>query len=313
MPSELAIAVVGAGRMGRRHLAACRVAAGVRPVAAVDTRREVRDELAAGGLRVHTCLDELVDAGGFDAALIAAPSDLHRDLVAALAKAGVPILCEKPCGLTAEEARDAAAAAASAGVPLQVGYWRRFVPELRELRGRIAGGGLGRLSLVSCHQWDEHAPTQGFQLRSGGIAIDMGVHELDQLRWLGGQEIGRVIAMGGRPSGPPDDPDTAVIAVSMSDGTLGLVTLGRPFPHPDSCWLEAIGATGHVRLPFMWAQTGNDVFARGLVSQVEAFALSVADGRERGAGGADAVAALEAAERARAALIDQAAAVAGGG
>jgi myo-inositol 2-dehydrogenase/D-chiro-inositol 1-dehydrogenase len=299
---ELRIAVVGAGRMGRRHLQACAAARGLRAVAAADPRPEVRADLEAGGLRTHADVPRLLDAGGFDAAVIAAPSGLHRGLVAELAAAGLPVLCEKPCGLTSAEVREAAAAAAAHGVLLQVGYWRRFVPELVELREQIAAGRLGRLQLVSCHQWDGQPPAAEFRLHSGGIAIDMGVHELDQLRWLTGQEFGQLTALTAEPDAAPGDPDVAALTVAMDAGTVGVVTLGRCFPHGDSCWIEVIGTAGHVRLPFMWSEAGDAVFRAALAAQLEAFAAAVGDGRERGAGGADAVAALAAAEQAHAAL-----------
>src|SRR5690349_16759085 len=178
-PRPLRVAVVGAGRMGRVHLAALERAPSLEAVAVVDPVAEAR---AAAGLPGYATVDELLAAGGFDAALIVAPSDRHPELVAAFAGAGVPILCEKPCGVRPEQAAEAAAAADAAGVVLQVGYWRRFVPELVALRRHIADGELGEIFLVSCWQWDEQPPAEEFRRHSGGIAVDMGVHELDCIR-----------------------------------------------------------------------------------------------------------------------------------
>ena len=288
--------------MGRRHLEACDSAVGVRAVAVADPRPHVQDEVRAMGLAAHAGVPELLEAAGFDAVVIAAPSDVHRELVGALAAAGIPMLCEKPCGLSADQALEAAAAAARAGVVLQIGYWRRFVPELRELRQRIARGELGELSMVSCHQWDEHPPGAEFRQHSGGIALDMGVHEIDQLRWLTGQEPASLTALTAETHAEPGDPDVAAVSVALSGGTLGLITLGRRFPQPDSCWLEVYGTRDYVRAPFMWGAEGDAVFRRALAAQLEAFAAAVADGRERGAGGADAAAALTAAAQAREAL-----------
>ncbi len=110
-------------------------------------------------------------------------------LVRRVAAAGLPILCEKPCGTTAAQAAEAARATAAAGVPLQIAYWRRFVPALRRLRQRIAEGAFGGIYLAACYQWDERAPPASFRADSGGIFVDMGVHEFDQLRWLTGQDI----------------------------------------------------------------------------------------------------------------------------
>jgi myo-inositol 2-dehydrogenase/D-chiro-inositol 1-dehydrogenase len=176
------------------------------------------------------------------------------------------------------------------------------VPELRELRRRIAAGDLGRLLLVSCHQWDELPPSEDFRMHSGGIAIDMGVHEFDQLRWLTGSEIERVQALGALGEPSPDAPDVAAITVALAGGAIGVVTLGRRFPQADSCWAEAIGTRDQVHVPFMWGKAGDAAFERALSAQLEAFAAAARGGRAEGAGGADAVAALTAAELAGAEL-----------
>src|SRR5258706_4269411 len=189
------IAVIGAGRMGQVHLEALRQSRSARPVAVVDPVPAVRDAVAAGGLAAYATVEQLLVAGGFDGALIAAPTDLHASLVTTLAAARVPILCEKPCGTTSEEAVVAARAVEAAGTLLQIGYWRRFVPELAALRERVARGELGEITLVASHQWDEHPPGAEFRAHSGGIAADMGVHEFDQVRWLLGQEFEKVAAM----------------------------------------------------------------------------------------------------------------------
>ena len=273
------IAVVGAGRMGRAHLAALERCEHARAVAIVDPDPGAR---ARAGLPGFAEVDELLAAGGFDAVVIAAPTDLHLDLVRKLA--GFPVLCEKPCGLTAAEA---AAAADAGGERLRVGYWRRFVPSLQRLRAAPLGEPLA----VICHQWDE-AAAAGFRERSGGIAIDMAVHEIDQVRWLLGQEFGEVSAAGADSSG---DPDVAVAVGRLSAGAVATITLGRRFPPGDSCWVELFAARRLERIEFM---TSEGDFLAALAAQADAFAT----GAPGAAGGADAVAALRVAERIGAAL-----------
>src|SRR5580658_8103144 len=95
------LGLVGAGRMGRTHLRALAGSEHVRIVAVADSARTSRDALAQTGLAVHADVDAMLDAGGLDGVLIAAPSDRHVDLVRRTAEAGVPVLCEKPCGTTA--------------------------------------------------------------------------------------------------------------------------------------------------------------------------------------------------------------------
>jgi myo-inositol 2-dehydrogenase/D-chiro-inositol 1-dehydrogenase len=237
--------------------------------------------------------------------LIAAPSDQHAAVVRRFAAAGIPMLCEKPLGVRPEQSLEAARAASEAGVLLQVGYWRRFVPELRTLRSRILAGSLGEISQLSCMQWDEQLPSEQFRAHSGGIAVDMGVHEFDQVRWLTGQEFEWIAAAHAGPSSEPrdpSDPDCATLLAQLSGGASATISLGRRFPYADSCWLEVWGSEGYERVPFMWDTAGDDVFRDCMKRQAEAFARAVRGGEREGAGGADAVAALSAAELAAASL-----------
>src|SRR5918912_3031367 len=103
-PDPVRLAIVGAGRMGATHLRALAAAPSVRVVAVVDPLRAVRSAARDAGFRTHTGIEELLAAGQFDAVLVAAPSDLHLSLVRTFAAHGFPILCEKPLGLSPEDA-----------------------------------------------------------------------------------------------------------------------------------------------------------------------------------------------------------------
>jgi myo-inositol 2-dehydrogenase/D-chiro-inositol 1-dehydrogenase len=291
------LAIVGAGRMGATHLRALAGEPSVRVAAIVDPSEAARAAAvhAAPETAAFADLDDALHAGGIDAVLIAAPSTLHLRLVRACAERGLPMLCEKPCGTTSAEARAAAEAAARAGCPLQIGYWRRFVPELRDLRSRIAAGALGELTLVGCYQWDAEPPAPGFRGTSGGIAVDMGVHELDQLRWLTGQELGTFA----RAAQPPtaDGPEGLQLLGTLSGGTAALVSLGQSFPHGDCVWVEVFGTSGYERVDVLWGDGGEAAFHQALQAQARAFAARVSAGESADAASADdALAALGAAE-----------------
>ncbi len=305
MVSEQAvIALVGAGRMGSAHLEALRRAEGVRLAGVVEPFEPARARVAQQAIATYESVDELLVSSAPDGVLIAAPSDQHAQLVSRFAASGVAVLCEKPVGVSVEQVREAAAATANGRIPLQVGYWRRFVPELQALRQRIAAGDLGEILQLCCFQWDHELPSESFRGHSGGIAIDMGVHEFDQARWLLGQEFEaiRATAAGASPERPGDDPDNATILASMSAGSAVVVSLGRRFPHDDSCWLEVWGTDGHERLEFMWDTDGQRVFADALVRQAEAFARALGGASLEGAGADDALVALTVAEGAAKAL-----------
>jgi len=296
MASEpVRIALIGAGRMGRVHLGALQSSDAIQLAGVVEPFASTREVLAQAGLRVHQTVAELLEHDPPEGVLIAAPSDQHPALVASFAAAGIPMLCEKPVGVRAQDASAAERCAREAGVLLQVGYWRRFVPELRELRTRIAAGELGEIYQLSCLQWDAELPSEQFRSHSGGISVDMGVHEFDQTRWLLGQEFEWLVATAaGRNTVPraTPDPDAAVVLAQLSGAAAVTISLGRRFPLADSCWLEVWGSSGYERLPFMWDVEGDEVFRRAMLTQAEAFARAIRGDPCVGAQGADAVAAL---------------------
>jgi len=297
------LGLIGAGRMGRTHLRALAGSEAVAVTAIAEMSAEARAAVSAPGVTTHASVAEMLTAAALNGVLIAAPTDQHGAIIAEVAAHGLPVLCEKPCGLTAAATRASAQVAAAAGVPLQVAYWRRFVPGLRRLHDRIAAGEFGAIHLVTCYQWDEQPPSAQFRAHSGGIAIDMGVHEFDQLRWLTGQEIAAIqAAAAGYVSDPQvhGDVDSAEVLAQMSGGTVGLVVVGRHHPPGDMCRAEVFGTGGAQRCDFLDPAEGDAVQQEALLRQAEDFAVLAGGGNGAGATALDAVAALEAAERATA-------------
>lgn len=294
--------------MGRVHIRAVHASDEVELAAIVEPHAPSRETVSSYGVPAYERPEHLLEAGGVDGVLIAAPSDRHPELVALFAAAGMPLLCEKPLGVRVTDAVQATEAATRHDVLLQVGYWRRFVPALRELRVQIAGGELGEINQLACMQWDAQPPTEHFRSSSGGIAVDMGVHEFDQVRWLLGQDIDWLAAA---PAGPstgespsPLDPDAATILAELSGGACAWISLGRRFPYEDSCWVEVWGTEGYRRVPFMWDTDGERVFLEAMIAQVEAFGRAMSGGPREGAGGADAIAAMQVAQRVAASLTE---------
>jgi myo-inositol 2-dehydrogenase/D-chiro-inositol 1-dehydrogenase len=286
------LALIGAGRMGSAHLRALgdEIAAVVEPADA---------DVAVPHYRT---VEALLGNGGVDGAIVAVPSRLHVPVVRELIRAGLPVLCEKPCGLTSDDARLLGAEADAAGVPLHVGYWRRFVPELRGLREQLAAGALGEVELVHCAQWDERPPPAAFRdpASSGGIVVDMGVHELDQLRWLTGQEIAAISVVSSSVGYDPPvegDPESVALALELSGGAIALVSLLRRHPPGDLCRVEVVATEGAVRLDFLSPDDGEGPFLAALREQVRDFYAAIDGAPSHGATAEDAARALEAAER----------------
>ena len=264
------------------------------------------------GAAVYPGIAEMLDSETLDGVLIVVPTDRHLQVITEVAARGLPTLCEKPCGLTVAQTKAAVAATDAAGVPFQVAYWRRYVPALQALREAIAGGELGTVHLVACYQWDDRPPSDEFRAHSGGILRDMGVHEFDEMRWLTGQELGgmKAIVSGVVPGGlvradgegRSADVDSAQVLVELSGGGSGLVSLGRFHPAGDMARAEAFGTKGTARCGFLDPAEGEQAQLAALRLQAESFASFATGGPCTGATGADAIAALDAATRAGAAI-----------
>jgi myo-inositol 2-dehydrogenase/D-chiro-inositol 1-dehydrogenase len=302
------LGVAGAGRMGRTHLAALAGSRQVRVTGLAEPDPAAR-AAARPGLPGFATVAELVAAGNLDGVLVAAPTSAHTPIVTEIAAAGLPVLCEKPCGLDAAQAQACAAAAGRVGVLLQVAYWRRFVPELAALRQRIRAGELGRILAVNCYQWDEAPPGAGFRGASGGIFADMGVHEFDQVRWLTGQEFCALQVTAARPdaageAGPAStDPDCAQAVAGLDGGGTALISLVRWHPAGDTCRVEVLGTAGTASVVFLPPGAGDGPFRAALRRQAEDFARAVTTGAPgQGASAADAVIALDLAGQAAAQL-----------
>lgn len=286
--------------MGRTHLRALAQSIDVAVVAVAEPDDHSRRAVAAAfDVAGYASLDEMISAGGIDGVLVASPTDTHLAMVATAARAGLPVLCEKPCGTSAAEARQVLQEATGAGVVIQVAYWRRFVPALQRLRLRISNRELGRILGVVCSQWDVEPPGASFLACSGGIFVDMGVHEFDQARWLLGGDLGGIgVASAGGTDGP--NPDGATLLATMTGGAAAgasaVVLLGRYHPGGDMVRVEIFGTTEHVLEDFITPSEGEVVQLAALERQASAFANYVRGGPSTGATLEDAVAALELAE-----------------
>jgi len=288
--------------MGRNHLRALASSTDVKVTAIAEPIEAARRSLPPSDAAIYGDLDQMLHSAAIDAVLVCVPSDLHLDAVKRLVDAGIPTLCEKPVGVTAAQAREAAGLVAAAALPFQVGFWRRFVPMLKVLRDRIGAGELGDIYAVANFQWDGEPPSSNFRAHSGGIFIDMGVHEFDQTRWLTGQEFGKISSLFCEVAAEPwpGDPESAQAMAELSGGTTALVSLGRRFPLGDVCKVEVFGTRDAEECKFLWPPTADESFFGALRLQAESFARHVRGEPREGAGGDDAAAAMEAAERAAA-------------
>lgn len=295
------LGLVGAGRMGQTHLRALASAVDVSFIAVAEPVDSLRERaVATFGVTGYSSVADLLSDARVDGVVVVSPSDTHVEVVAAVAGARLPILCEKPCGVSPEDARRARDLVAEAGVALQVAYWRRFVPELQKLRERVLSGEFGEILSLSCLQWDGEPPASSFRARSGGIFIDMGVHEFDQARWLTSSDFATLSAVASSVVNveADRDPDGAQVLASMTSGATALVSLGRHYAGGDMASVEVFGTRDHEWSMFLRPEDGERAQLEALRRQASAFAELARGGGAQGASVEDAIAALEVASSA---------------
>jgi myo-inositol 2-dehydrogenase/D-chiro-inositol 1-dehydrogenase len=244
------MAVIGVGRIGRMHaeLLARRV-----PGAAVTW---VYDVHAAGArevaelLRVRAAGDvqELLGADDVDAVAICTSTDTHADLIVAAAEARKAIFCEKPVSLELAEVDRALAAVDAAGVPFQIGFNRRFDPAHAAVAKAVASGELGEPQLARITSRDPAPPPLEYVRTSGGIFLDMTIHDFDMARFVVGSEVVAVYARGSVRVDPGfiehDDVDTAVVVLEHANGCLTTIDNSRQAVYGYDQRVEVFGSAG---------------------------------------------------------------------
>jgi predicted dehydrogenase len=308
------LAVVGLGRMGtvHAHNLAFRCPA-AQLVGLFDTRPDRTAAVAAElGVAAVPSYEELVSDSALDGVVIAAPTGAHAELVLEAARAGKHVFCEKPLSLERAVTLEVVGALEAAGVKLQVGLHRRFDPSYSAAAARVAEGELGEVYLFRASQRDMAPPRPEFLAGSGGIFVDMGIHDFDTARWLVG-EVASVSAHGLALSGPgfaeTGDLGTAVVVLTFVSGALGVVDISRVAGYGYESSAELMGSRATVRVdePFLYGyewltpaaasrplvQTFDRRYAAAFVAELEHFARAIVDDTPPAVTGADALAAFD--------------------
>jgi myo-inositol 2-dehydrogenase/D-chiro-inositol 1-dehydrogenase len=258
----LRVGVIGVGRIGRMH---AELLARQVPGAAVamvhDARPAAADEVAARlGVRAAASAEEVLAAPDVDAVAICASTDTHADLLVAAARAGKPAFCEKPISLDLAQVDRAMAAVEAASIPVQIGFNRRFDPAHRSVARAVADGTIGDVHLVRISSRDPAPPPLEYVRTSGGLFLDMTIHDFDMARYVTGSEVTEVFARGTLRIEPSfaaaRDVDTAVVTLTHADGCLTVIDNSRRAAYGYDQRVEAFGALGMAASENPLAHTG---------------------------------------------------------
>ena len=254
MTKNFRFGVIGAGRIGKIHAEslAARIP-GVEVSVIADINLAAAQEIA-GRLHIPAAIQDyhtILADPTIDAVAICSSTDTHAKIVIEAAQAGKHIFCEKPIDLDLAKIDAALAAVEKAGVKLQIGFNRRFDPNFRRVRQMVAEGKIGEPHLIRITSRDPAPPPISYVKVSGGLFLDMTIHDFDMARYLSHSEVVEVFTAAGvmvDPAiGEAGDVDTAVITLRFASGAIGTIDNSRKAVYGYDQRVEVFGSGGMVQ------------------------------------------------------------------
>jgi myo-inositol 2-dehydrogenase/D-chiro-inositol 1-dehydrogenase len=219
-------------------------------VADVNFESAVRVSESFGISTVYNNYKEVIHHPEVEAVVICSPTDTHAQYIIEAAEAGKHIFCEKPVDLSLEVIKGALAAVDKAGVKLMVGFNRRFDPNFLKIKQMVADGKIGDPHIVKITSRDPAPPPAEYSAVSGGMFLDMTIHDFDMARYIAGSEVTEVYVKAAvlvdPEIGKMGDVDTAVITLTFANGAIGIIDNSRKAVYGYDQRLEVFGSEGMV-------------------------------------------------------------------
>ena len=247
---KLNVGIIGAGRIGQVHAKSITYHIPQAKIVAISDIYYEGAEKVAESLGIPNAYEdyhEILNNPEIDAVLICSSTDTHADIAVEAAEAGKHIFCEKPVDLTVAKIKKVIAAVEKAGVKLQIGFNRRYDHNFSEIKRLANDGKLGKLQTIKITSRDPEPPSIDYVKVSGGIFLDMTVHDFDMARFIGG-EVEEVYANAAvtvdEAIGEAGDVDTALIALKFKNGAIGVIDNCRKACYGYDQRLEVFGTGG---------------------------------------------------------------------
>ena len=251
--SKIRVGLIGAGRIGKlhiEHLAQNIPEVELSTICSLNLSNVKSLAEQYNVPKVTTDYNTLLVDPQIDAVLITASTNTHVEMSQAAAKAGKHIFCEKPISLDLEQIDETLAIVEEAGVKFQIGFNRRFDASFKRVREAVASGEIGEPHIMRITSRDPAPPPIEYVKVSGGIFLDMTIHDFDMARYLIGDEVIEVYATGGvrvdPKIGEAGDIDTTVITLRFQNGVIGTIDNSREAVYGYDQRVEVFGSKGMV-------------------------------------------------------------------
>ena len=249
----LRIGIIGAGRIGKVHAETLAFRLPEVTVSAIadvngDAARDVAERYRIP--RVVPDSREIINDPAIDAVLICSPTETHAELVIQAAHAGKHIFCEKPIDHSLSKIDLALQEVKKSGVKFQVGFNRRFDANFARVRTAVTAGEIGTPHLIHIVSRDPAPPPISYIKVSGGIFLDMTIHDFDMARFLVGDEVESIYTAGAvrvdPEIGKAGDLDTVVIVLQFKNGVIGTIDNSRKAVYGYDQRVEILGSRGAI-------------------------------------------------------------------
>jgi myo-inositol 2-dehydrogenase/D-chiro-inositol 1-dehydrogenase len=255
MKQTINVGVIGTGRMGRLHAEYLMHRIPEANLLAVSDIVVEAAEAVAAELRVPAVYQDyrrILDDQAIDAVLICSSTDTHAQIMEEAARAGKHIFCEKPIAHDLAKIDRALKVVEQSGVKLQVGFNRRFDHNFARVRQVVSSGEIGEPQILRITSRDPAPPPIEYIKVSGGIFLDMTIHDFDMARFLIDSEVEEVYTLGGVMVDPEigkvGDIDTAIITLKYANGVLGAIDNSRQAVYGYDQRVEVFGSAGVVKV-----------------------------------------------------------------
>jgi myo-inositol 2-dehydrogenase/D-chiro-inositol 1-dehydrogenase len=250
--NKVIVGIIGAGRIGKLHAENLLRIPGVKLKTVADIFTDTLKEWAqrAGIECMTNDYKDIMNDPEINAVLICSSTDTHTQLIQEAAKAGKHIFCEKPISFAIEQTKEALQVVKKAGVKFQTGFNRRFDHNFKRVHEMIQQGKIGDPHIIKITSRDPEPPSKDYILKSGGLFMDMSIHDFDMARYLAGSEVEEVFVQGAVLVDPLfrecGDVDTAVITLKFQNGALGVIDNSRKAVYGYDQRVEVFGSKGCV-------------------------------------------------------------------
>jgi myo-inositol 2-dehydrogenase/D-chiro-inositol 1-dehydrogenase len=266
----LKIGIIGAGRIGKVHgESITRYVKGAKVEAIADPylTDAIKEWATSMGIpKVYTDYTDILKDSSIDAVLICSSTDTHSMISMEAIDAGKHVFCEKPVDLDVAKIKAVIKALSGKKLKYQVGFNRRFDHNFKAVKDAVAAGKIGDLNILKVISRDPGPPPISYVKVSGGIFLDMTIHDFDMVRFASGAEVVEVFAMGAvlvdKAIGEAGDIDTAIITMRLSNGALAVIDNSRRASYGYDQRIEAFGSLGQIA-------TGNDTQSTAVLSNAD--------------------------------------------